>query len=201
MNILGKKSWFLLLLFLIPRKVLGDCPPNATCVPSEDIKVFVNLLEDKKCQQSIKPDFKLDPINIVLDKDGRVYYSGNEPYPYTIKMAWCNYEVVAKGQVNLMAAVLVPPSWGFRFRPKFSSSILFVDAFDRSSAGEAIDVGIFWEFLYWKSLNLNVTTGFRSIGLGIGLDITKNFGVQGGYAFSWWTLKHNPQLGLGFAFW
>lgn len=168
---------------------------------SADMAVITEILRDKQCQQTTKPTYQLDPINIVVDQEGRVYYSGSQPNPYTLKMKWCNYEVTAEGQVSLVVAKKEPPVWGFRFRPKFATSFLFTDAFIESSASSAIDVGILWDFLHWKSLNLNVATGFRSVGVGAGYDITRNFGVYGGYAFSWWTLKHNPQVGLYFSFW
>lgn len=189
------------LLGASPVLAQGTCAAGATCVPPEDMSVFLQLLKDKKCQQTSQPTFKLDPVNIVVDQEGRVYYSGSEPHPYTLRMSWCNYEVTATGKVDLVVAKREPPEWGFRFRPKFSGSFLFMDAFERPTAAEAVDVGFLWEFLYWKSLNLNLSTGFRSAGAGVGFDVTKNFGVYGGYAFSWWTLKHNPQAGLYFAFW
>jgi len=181
------------------------CPAGSTCVPPEDMEVFVKILKEKKCLQETKPTFKLDPINIVVDQDGRVYYTGADPKPYTLKMSWCNYEAEGTGKVDLVVAKKEPPTWGFRFRPKFAGSFLFVDGFekynDKYDPSRAVDVGILWEFLYWHSFNLNVATGFRSAGAGLGMDITRNFGIYAGYAFSWWTLKHNPQMGLYFAFW
>jgi hypothetical protein len=177
-----------------------ECSGTSKCVPKEDFDVLLTLLRDKQCQQKTPPTFKLDPVNIVVDQDGRVYYSGSQPHPYTLRMSWCNYDVTATGKVDLVVAKREPPEWGFRFRPKFAGSFLFVDAFERPTAAEAVDVGILWEFLYWRSLNLNLATGFRSAGVGLGLDLTKNFGAFGGYSFSWWTLRHNPQVGLYFAF-
>jgi hypothetical protein len=165
------------------------------------MKTFMQLLRDTKCRQDTPPTFNLDPINIVEDTDGRIYYSGNQPLPYTLRMSWCNYEITGTGKVSLQVAKKIPPDYGFRFRPKLMGSFLFVDAFTQPKAVDAIDVGILWEFFYWKALNLNVETGFRSVGAGIGIDLSKNFGLYGGYAFSWWTLKSNPQAGVYLAFW
>lgn len=94
-----------------------------------------------------------------------------------------------------------PPVWGFRFRPKFAGSYLFVDGFSSSKAVDGVDVGLLWDFFYYKAVNLNVATGFRSIGAGLGADLTRNFGLYGGWSISWWTFKQNPQLGLYFSFW
>lgn len=184
-----------------------SCPDGSTCVPPEDMALFVKLLREKQCMQETKPEFKLDSVTIVTDQDGRVYFTGADPNPYRLQMEWCNYEVTAEGTLKVIVAKREPETWGFRFRPKFSASFLFADALEKYEPdnsydpAQAVDVGILWDFLYWESLNLNVATGFRSAGLGVGLDLTKNFGVYGGYGFSWWTLKHNPQLGLYFGFW
>lgn len=177
------------------------CADGSTCVADEDLKTFVTLLEEKKCLQTTQPTIQLDPVTVVVDKDGRVYYSGADPKPYTLKLSWCTYEVTATGKVTLTVAKNEPPVWGFRFRPKFVGSYLFVDGFSSSKAIDGVDVGVLWDFFYYKAFNVNVATGFRSIGGGFGFDITRNFGVYTGYAFSWWSLKHNPQLGLYFSFW
>lgn len=191
----------LLLLWSIPAEAQVVCGEGATCVSDADLKAFVTLLEEKKCLQTTQPTIQLDPVTVVVDKNGRVYYSGADPKPYTLKLSWCAYEVTATGKVALTVARNEPPTWGFRFRPKFAGSYLFVDGFSSTKAIDGVDVGILWDFLYYKSLNLNASTGFRSIGGGVGFDITSNFGIYAGYSFSWWTLKHNPQLGLYFSFW
>jgi len=174
---------------------------TGTCVSPDDMKVIVKVLEEKKCLQTTQPIFTLDPITIVTDTEGRVYGSGADPHPYSVKMSWCTYDATAKGKVNLLVAKNEPATWGWRFRPKFMGSFLFVDAFNQPNAGDAVDVGILWDFFYWKALNLNVATGFRSAGAGVGVDLTRNMGLYGGYAFSWWTLKSNVQAGVYFSFW
>lgn len=190
-------------LYVLPSRANEVSCPNGddTCVPKGDMDAFVSVLKEKKCFQTTTPAFKLDSVTLVTDVDGRVYYSGSDPHPYTIKMSWCGYDVTAIEKLTLVVAKKEPPVWGFRFRPKFAGSFLFVDAFNRSSAGEAVDVGLLFDFLYYKAFNLNVATGFRSAGLEVGVDITRNFGGFVGAAYSWWTLMVNPQAGLYFAFW
>jgi hypothetical protein len=190
-------------LYVYPSRASDILCPNGddTCVSKGDLEVFVSVLREKKCLQTTQPTFKLDPVTVITDVDGRVYYSGSDPHPYTIKMSWCGYDVTAIEKLNLVVAKKEPPIWGFRFRPKFAGSFLFVDSFNRSSAGEAVDVGVLFDFLYYKAFNLNVAAGFRSAGIGVGMDITRNFGGFIGAAYSWWTLKVNPQAGLYFSFW
>lgn len=192
------------LLTLLASPVVGaqePCAEGSQCVPPEDMKVFVGVLSEKQCLLSTQPEFKLDPITIVVDQDGRVYASGADPNPYTVKMTWCSYAVTATGGVTVVVARKEPEVWGFRFRPKFSSGFLFVEAFEREKALDAVDVGLLWDFLYWKSFNLNIATGIRSIGAGVGFDITRNFGAYLGYAFAYADVRHNPYAGLYFSFW
>jgi hypothetical protein len=178
-----------------------SCVEDDTCVSKKDMENFIAVLQEKQCLQKTQPTLQLDPVTVVVDKEGRVYYSGDEPKPYTVKVTWCGYDVTATGKVLLTVAKNEPPVWGFRFRPKFAGSYLFVDGFSSTKAVDGVDIGVLWDFLYYKAVNLNVATGFRSIGAGVGLDLFRNITLYGGYAFSGWTLKHNPSVGVGFALW
>jgi hypothetical protein len=189
-----------LALFISLPAQADECPADSTCVSNGDLKVFLSGMREKKCLLGNKPKLTLDPINVIGDQEGRVYFSGGDPKPYKAHLQWCNYDVDFEGKLNVVVAKAEPSVWGFRFRLKFAGSYLIMDAIERKPA-DGVDVGLLWDFFYWKNLNLNIATGFRSVGAGVGYDITKNFGVYGGYAFSFWTLKSNPQLGLYFGFW
>ncbi len=178
-----------------------DCGLTSTCVPREDMQAFLTLLREQKCRNETPPEIKLDQITIIEDKDGRIFVTGAQPHPYTVKMTWCNYEITATGGVKVVVARRIPSTWGFRFRPKFASSFLFVNAFETKKPLSAIDVGVLWEGFFYKSWNLNVATGFRSAGLAVGLDVTKNFAAHAGYAISYDGWRSNPIVGLSFAFW
>lgn len=188
------------LLLSKPSQAQEACPTGTTCVPKEDMEVIVKVLREKKCLQTEKPTFKLDPVTITTDVEGRVYYSGANPKPYTLEMHWCSYDVKAESKLDVVVAKRVPEEWGWRFRLKFASGFLFTDAIREKDAGQGLDVGLQAEFFYWKFLNLSVGSGFRSAGAQVGADLTKNFGFFAGYAFSFWTLLHNPQAGVYFSF-
>lgn len=191
-----------LILVLCSKVAFGQTCTGGTCVPAEDMAVFRQLLKDKKCQNDTKPTYKLDPITIVVDKEGRVYGSGADPHPYSIHMDWCNYSIDAKGNdAHLLVAKNEPPVWGFRFRPKFTAGFLPLQAINESSWYSGVDVGILWDFLYWNSLNVNVSTNIRSVGVGLGYDITKNFGAYGGYALAYKGWGSGSYAGLYFSFW
>ena len=175
------------------------------------------MLREKHCLQTETPTFELDPINIVVDKDGRVFYSGDKPNPYTVRMHWCSYSVEAQGKVNLVAAIQEPSVWGFRFRPKAYIGLLPIEAYNIAvenetldaageptkslSFGDVWDAGLMVDFFHYDWFNINVAAGFRSFGGGFGADLTENFGIYAGYANTWGTWHHNLNLGLWFSFW
>ncbi len=177
------------------------CPPGHTCVPAEDMKVFVQLLRDHRCRAGSPPSFKLDPIQVVVDDQGRVFATGADPKPYTLEMAWCNYQVTSKGNVNLWVAKRVPPEGGLRFRLKPGFGVLVADMFTRDRPRDAIDVGALLEGLYYRELNLNAWVGMRSVGVAVGFDLTRNVTFFAGYALAYDGPRHNPFSGLSVALW
>lgn len=205
------KSWVLALLVLVfPATAWAQdeptCPEGKICVSEGEMQTIVSVLREKQCMQKTKPEFKLDPITLVVDKDGRVFYTGAEPKPYTVRMDWCNYEVEATGKVNLVAAMHEDPVWGFRLRPKaYMGALLLEPVYDEIASDEpaisnVIDAGVMLDFLYYKDINLNAALGFRSVGAGVGLDVTRNFGISAGYGLTWGTWRHNPNVAVWFGF-
>jgi hypothetical protein len=185
----------------------AECGPPSTCVPEEDMDLFLKMAREKKCLLDTKPTFDLDPVNIIIDREGRVFFSGAEPHPYALRMTWCDYAVEAKGKVEVIAAMREPDIWGFRFRPKAYISALPFEAFytdptlDDLRVHDLIDAGAMVDFLYYDWVNLDVAVGFRSLGGGIGFDLTSNFGAYAGYSLTWGDWNHNLNLGLWFSFW
>jgi hypothetical protein len=56
------------------------------------------------------------------------------------------------------------------------------------------------DFLYYDWANLNAAVGFRSLGGGVGFDLTENFGAYAGYALTWGSWHHNVNIGFWFSF-
>jgi len=175
----------------------AECPAGSTCVPPQDLAIMTTVLKEKQCLQTHPPVFQLEPISIVTDKDGRIFTSGT---PYHLKMTWCNYIIEGDGKVTAQAAIPVPETFGFRFRPKAYLGYLPLEAIKDEKAATGIDAGLLLDFLHWKWSNLNAAVGIRSGGLGIGVDLTRNFGAYVGYAITWGTWRHNPNAALWFAF-
>lgn len=176
------------------------CPEGYTCVPDEDMKAVVQLLHDQKCRAETQPTITADPVIIVVDRQGRVFGSGTGDKPYHLKLVWCNYQLDAQTNIHLDVAQRVEPTWGFRLRVKATAGLLVFDAFKERKLYEALDGGVLVEPFFIQWANVNAYVGFRSVGLGLGADITTNFGAYAGYALTWGSWRSNPFIAAYFAF-
>ncbi len=178
----------------------AECTAPSTCVPKDDLSTFVAIAKQQRCHQTTTPTFTMDPVTIVIDKEGRVYGSGSQPVPWRLTMKWCGDEAQALGNIKLIAAVRQEAQWGFRFRTKASMGVLGVEAFKRDPWTGAVDVGVLLEPFFYHAFNLNAAVGIKSVGAGVGIDVTRNFGAYFGYALAFSEWRSNPYAGLYFSF-
>lgn len=176
------------------------CPVGVTCVDNGDMQVFIQLLQDQKCRTDTQPEVTADPVTIIVDRKGRVYGSGTGPKPYTLHLKWCNYEITAKSNLTLQVAQRVEPDWGFRLRLKATFGVLGVEAFKAHEVHEALDGGLMLEPFFYHWVNLSAYVGIRATGVGVGIDLTTNFGAFVGYAITWGSWRSNPFVSVYFAF-
>lgn len=184
-------------------KAETPCTPSdkTVCLPQADFQRFLDIAVERQCLEQTKPVFHLDSVVVTTDAEGRVFYSGSDPKkPYTLKMSWCNYEVQATGNVDLVAAMKVPQTAGLRFRPKAYLGYLPLKLSKGGRFESGVDAGLLIDWLYVDWANLNVAAGFRSVGLGVGADLSTNFGVYAGYALGWTQPVHNLNASIYFAF-
>ncbi len=174
---------------------------DGVCVPRDDLRAFVQLAKEAKCRSETSPRLQTDPLAVVIDREGRIYGSGAAPYPYTVKLHWCNYDIEARGQVQILAAQLEEPAWGLRFRPKVAVGYLPATAFTEKDGYAGLDAGVLLEPFFLSWANVNVYVGARSVGVGLGADLTRNMGAYLGYATTWGSWQHNPHVALSFALW
>lgn len=194
-----------LLLILLPTNAWGEeedtCPDGKVCIEEKDWKTVATVLREKQCLMKTDPKVTADPLTIVVDRQGRIYGSGSNPQPFTMRLSWCNYDITAEGQTKIVAAQYVEPDWGFRFRPKATVGILWTELLVGEKFTNAVDGGALIEPFYYHFVNLNAYVGVRSLGAGVGFDLTKNFGVNLGYAITWNGWRSNPFASAYFAFW
>jgi hypothetical protein len=177
-----------------------QCGNKSVCVPQVDLEKFVALARERKCLDESEPEFTLDTISVLTDVDGRVFYTGADAKkPFKVTMKWCHLTVVGDGEVELIAARQTPATSGFRFRPKAYLGYLPLKLSDRDF-DEGIDAGMLIDVAFVEWVNLNLAAGFRSVGAGLGFDITQNFGAYTGYALGWTAPHQNVNVGVYFAF-
>jgi hypothetical protein len=179
-----------------------DCPEGKVCVDKADMPAFIQLARDQKCRAEQSPKVIADDVSIVLDRQGRVYGSGTGLRPFAVRIDWCNYQLEAKTELQVLAAQRVEPSWGFRLRLKPAFGVLVPDVFRADLKGyKALDGGLLVEPFYVYDVNLNAYVGLRSFGVGLGYDITKNMTAYVGYSAAWDAFRPNLLLGVGFSLW
>ena len=173
---------------------------DTVCLPRQDFQRFLDIALERQCLEKKKPVFEVDPITVVTDSEGRVFYTGADPNkPYRVTMSWCHYEVEAVGKVSIVAAMKEPATSGLRFRPKAYLGHLPLKL-AKGKFHDGIDAGLLVDWLFIHDFNLNVAAGFRSLGLGVGVDLTKNFGVYAGYAIGYTAPTHNVNASIYFSF-
>jgi opacity protein-like surface antigen len=175
-------------------------PQGYVCLPQKDLDTFLTIARDRQCLEHEKPVFDVDRVVIVTDEDGRVFYTGADPKrPFTIRMKWCHLDVDATGEVQITAGMKTPETYGFRFRPKAYLSYLPFKL-SHGSFESGVDAGILIDLAFFEWVNFNVAAGFRSVGAGLGFDLTTNFGIYAGYGIGWTEPLHNVNAGVYFAF-
>ena len=195
-----RTMFFLFALLLPARAFAEDCPGTDVCVARQDILMMVQLAREAKCRAETDPEVTAEPISILLDRQGRVFGSGTGDKPFKAHLDWCNYQLDITSQIKLLAAQRVEPEWGFRFRAKAAFGLLTRELFEGSALTSYGDIGLMVEPFYFHWVNLNGFISFRSLGVGLGADITTNFGVAVLLNTRWDVLRADPFVAVYFAF-
>lgn len=154
-----------------------------------DNKVLIKQLEDllksneqllikvKELQtiESATPALKLDNLNIIVDKEGRVYVK--DQLIGTLTVGSLSYKVSMK--LNTTIAKARDKEYGFDLKWK----AVVVESYERN-ADNKVEVftsgalGI--EPFYYKQFNINLIVGPRLFGPAVGMDITEHFDILTG---------------------
>jgi len=176
-----------------------ECGSTDTCVVEEDMALFLQVLEEKRCMGESKPTFRFDPIQVTEDQYGRMFVSGGNSYK--VHFDWCTYSVDATANLTMQVAKYVPPEMGFRYRLKVAPGYLPLEALSAQNGYAGLDVGVLVESFFFQSLNINGYVGVRSVGVGLGLDLTRNMGLYAGYALTLGSWLSGPHVALTFSLW
>jgi len=199
------------------------CPPEVTesggtCLTKEQREKIVEALKELDDIHRSKAELEFpEPIVIVRDWEDRVYVNGGERKPVKVKLrigGHVDRDLEARLPVRVFYREKPPDPW-FRLRIRAQFGILVPqlvrsvrnaasDASPERDGGleEFWDAGIGWDFFHvpdW-GLNLAAYTGIRSLGGGLGMDLTKNFGLYAGYGVTYDGWDHSLLTSAYFAF-
>lgn len=178
-----------------------SCLSNGgVCVDIADLDAFLQIAKAHQCRAETKPAVTADSLTIIVDRQGRVYGSGTGSKPFNVKLDWCNYQLSLESQIRLVVAKRVEPEWGFRLRLKAAFGALVSPAVKGEKLYKSLEAGLALEPFYVRIFNVNLIVAVHSVGLGLGVDLTDNFGVLlgGTAAYGSWDLS--PLLAATFAF-
>ncbi len=207
------------LLIMVPAVSYAQEPPVPTCPQEilnsggicltkkqkEELRVAIEEL-DNIHQSKAEIEFSR-PIVIVRDWEDRVYINGGEKKPIPMKLRIGEHvdrDLEAQLPVTVFYRDEPPDPW-LRLRIRAQFGILVPEAIRsiRNADDEDDETGLeeFWDFAFaldffhYESLNLSIQVGARALGGGVGVDLTKNFGLHVApvVAYDGW----NPSLWLG----
>lgn len=187
-----------------------ECPPSAVpeggvCLTKEGKDKVVAAVKELEDLHSAKAELKFkDEIVIVRDWDDRVYVNGGDKKPIRATLT-LGSSVSRDMEVELPVTVSYrekPADPMFRLRIRAQAGVL-VPEMVKTFGGESTafwDAGLGWDFFHLGPANLSAYTGIRSVGGGLGLDLTKNFGPYAGYALVFSGFKSSLLVGAYFSF-
>lgn len=171
-----------------PKRIHDIQVCDGICLSESDsAQVAAALKELKGIKESPAKIEVTDTIIVIRDWDNRVYINGGSAKPIKLKLKLGptierDMEATLPIQVNYREK---PPDPMFRLRIRAQAGVLVPEMIKSFSRGvkDFWDASVGLDFFHVGPVNLAISPGIRSIGIGPGLDITKNFGVTAGYAF------------------
>ena len=181
----------IVLLLPILLQAVPSWAQDQVCLPKDQYEGVKAVVAKMAKIETSKPVVSLDPVVVVEDADGRVY--ANEAAG---KLSWGDLEADLRWTPAVVLRQVVPPDWGLRVRVRLSALLLPSVAYDSGDFRSGLDVALALEPIYWKLVHAQVHAGTRSVGVGLGLDLTRNLDVYLGFALPYAELG-TPTLVVG----
>jgi hypothetical protein len=197
------KNFFV--LFLMSTQAFADtkattdpsCPKEVIEQYEELIKSNDKLLEKAKQLEELQkstPSLELEPVDIIVDKDGRVFIK--DKVLGKLKFGDLTYDTIIK--LNTQVIKANKQSYGFDLKFK-AAAIQSYEIDEKGKLNTFASGALAIEPFYYKMYNLNLVIGPRLYAPAIGVDITEHFGGLVGIGF-----KYNDEkaffLGAAFDF-
>jgi hypothetical protein len=199
-----------LLLVIAPSVSAQENPPtDESCLSKEQKDRVVQALKELNDIHDSKAEVQvLDEIIIIRDWEDRVYINGGEKKPIRMKLK-LGETVERDMEITLPVHVSYrekPPDPMFRLRIRAQAGVLIPELVQNIKGDSDLkndpfwDAGIGWDFFHISDVNLSAYTGVHSLGAGLGLDLTRNFGPYIGYALKYRDLHSSILAGVYFSF-
>lgn len=195
----------------LAQEECSECNSPNVCLSAEEFKLVKKAIVELDEIKSSKAEITIeDEIIIIRDWQDRIYINGGQNKPLQAKLKIGDtidrdLEIILPIEVGYREK---PPTKTFRLRLKAQLGILALETIDTISGDEINpfwDAGLAYDFLKFDFLkaefiNLNLYTGIRSAGGGVGFDLTKNFGTYLGYSFVYESVTSSLLIGTYFSF-
>jgi hypothetical protein len=172
---------------------------GGVCLTAEEKQKVVAAVQELKKIKDSPAVLKIqDPVEIISDWDGRVYLQQKIPAKLTIG------DTIDRDLVITLDSKVAyrpkPPDPMFRLRIRAQAGVLIPQLFQTDSGWNKYDAQLALDFWHIGVVNVNVATGIRSAGGGVGIDLTKNFGPFLNYALVYDGFKSGILIGGYFSF-
>lgn len=181
------------------EQCIGKC-----LTPSQFEQVKLALEELDSIHKSKATLTTEDQIVIIQDWQGRVYVNGGSTKPLKLKLKIG--ETIDRDLNFVLQPKLYyrpkPPDPMFRLRVRAQIGLL-VPEMVMTAIGDKqsfLEGGLALDFFHVGLFNVSAYAGVRSIGGGLGIDLTKNFGPYVGYSFIYNELRSSCLTGVYFSF-
>lgn len=179
-------------------------PSGGKCLTADQYEAVKKALRELDDVHDSPAVLKVEqPVVIVQDWQGRVYVNGGDQKPIPVKLK-IGQHIDRDLAVTLETRVFYrekPPDPMFRLRIRAQAGLLIpqlVKAVDEKQ--NFFDAGVGLDFFHLGPVNVSANLGVFSSGGGLGLDLTKNFGVLAGYALAYDGWKSGALGGVYFSF-
>ena len=196
---------YLLFALVTGPAAAQECPePNKCVTAAQKQKILEAMDELDDIHKNPAVVTLQEPMVIVRDWQDRVYVNGGSNVPVNAKVK------IGTHVDRDVAIVLQPQLWYrpkppdpmFRLRIRAQAGVLIPQAVFTATGDRQPfwDGGASWDFFHLGVVNLAAYTGIRSSGIGPGVDLTKNFGLYGGYAVIYDGWKSSALFSAYFSF-
>ena len=177
--------------------------PGGVCLTADEKqKVIAAVQELKKIKDSPAILKIQDPIEVISDYTGRVYVDGGVTKPLRAKLTLGD-TIDRDMAITLDSKVAYrpkPPDPMFRLRIRAQAGVLIPQFLQSDSGWNKYDFGIALDFIHLDWANLSAYAGARSAGGGIGIDLTRNFGLNANAVVVYDGFRLGMLTGFYFAF-